>query len=835
MNRTLRLIALTFALALTTGAAIQVYADDLPDTKSLHLRTGTVALNRAASLHKTAQGMQPLDSADHFVIQLEGPLTRERAVALEAAGIKLGQYLPMYAYMVNLPKGFRISSALGNLDFVRHIGRYDRAWKLDPQIGQMAVHGQDRIDLANSGKVKLTVKLFESEDLFTTAGQILNLGGVELSDLQQRANGGLLEVIMPRASVGRLADLSAVEFVEEAGEVTLRNNNNRWILQSNVSGSTPIWDHGITGVGQIGGHIDDALTPTHCAFSDPGGNPIGPTHRKILAYFGTQQYVSHGTFTGGMFVGDPVPVNGDPTYRGMAYGAKVVCTRLNTVTSANLLSKFQQDHDAGARVHTNSWGNDANNLYIQWSLDTDAFSYTNEDSLVLFAVTNNNSAITTPENAKNCIGIAGSANTPSQDFYCIGGHAFTQDGRRKPELMTPACTKISAQVSSTSCDFTGAGTGTSYACPSAAGAGLLVRQYYTDGFYPTGAAVPANGFTPSGALIKSTLINSGVNMTGIAGYPSDREGWGRILLHNALSFTGDTNKLIAYDIRNASGMSTSQSKTYSIDVNSSTVPLKIVLVWTEPAAALNANPAYINNLDLVVTAPGNNVYLGNFFDTNAGQSITGGTADFKNNTEVVLLSTPAVGTYTVNVNATAVNSGLQGFAITMTGDVTVHSNGPVPVSIVPNNANSGGTVAITALNGSNFQTVGTTNVKLRAPGFPDILATGVVVPNSNLITCNFDLTTAEPGARDVVVINPDSQTGSMRGAFTVNLVCIPGDVNRDGVVDAADIARFITMYTNGDAIPVERCAGDLDATHDGVINDADVSPFVNCVLNGGCP
>src|SRR5262249_31593486 len=152
--------------------------------------------------------------------------------------------------------------------------------------------------------------------------------------------------------------------------------------------------------------------------------------------------------------------------------------------------------------------------------------------------------------------------------WCIGGHAFTVDGRRKPEIMTPACGKISAQVSSTTCDFTAAGSGTSYACPSAAGGGLLIRQYFTDGFYPTGAAVPANGFTPSGALIKSTLINSGTNMTGITGYPSDREGWGRVLLHNALSFTGDTRKLIVDDVRNASGLTTSQSKSYNFYVNS---------------------------------------------------------------------------------------------------------------------------------------------------------------------------------------------------------------------------------------------------------------------------
>ena len=51
-----------------------------------------------------------------------------------------------------------------------------------------------------------------------------------------------------------------------------------------------------------------------------------------------------------------------------------------------------------------------------------------------------------------------------------------------------------------------------------------------DGFYPSGAPVMGDGFTPTGALIKATLLNSGVDMTGEAGYPTFLEGWGRALM-----------------------------------------------------------------------------------------------------------------------------------------------------------------------------------------------------------------------------------------------------------------------------------------------------------------
>lgn len=42
--------------------------------------------------------------------------------------------------------------------------------------------------------------------------------------------------------------------------------------------------------------------------------------------------------------------------------------------------------------------------------------------------------------------------------------------------------------------------------PVAAGSGALARQYFMAGWYPTGAAVAANAFNPSGHLIKAVLM-----------------------------------------------------------------------------------------------------------------------------------------------------------------------------------------------------------------------------------------------------------------------------------------------------------------------------------------
>ena len=45
------------------------------------------------------------------------------------------------------------------------------------------------------------------------------------------------------------------------------------------------------------------------------------------------------------------------------------------------------------------------------------------------------------------------------------------------------------------------------ATPLAAGAMALLRQYFTDGFYPTGTKISGNELTPSAALLRAVAIN----------------------------------------------------------------------------------------------------------------------------------------------------------------------------------------------------------------------------------------------------------------------------------------------------------------------------------------
>jgi subtilase family serine protease len=217
-------------------------------------------------------------------------------------------------------------------------------------------------------------------------------------------------------------------------------------------------------------------------------------------------------------------------------------------------------------------------------------------------------------------------------------------------------------------------SGTSMATPAVAGAAALVRQYYENGFWPTGTPNAADGFSPSAALVKATLINSAQNMTGaytVAPMPSTGQGWGRINLANALFFADDAKFLEVGDVNPGLETGTSWSQSYFATGGQ---PVKVTLVWTDYPGALGADKALVNDLDLTVTAPdGVTSYLGNVFAN--GASVPGGSADRLNVEEQVLIRTAQQGLYTVTVTAYNVPYGPQPFAVVISGAGGVSSRG----------------------------------------------------------------------------------------------------------------------------------------------------------------
>eukprot|EP00736_Rhodelphis_marinus_P008051 Rmarinus@m.28362 len=214
--------------------------------------------------------------------------------------------------------------------------------------------------------------------------------------------------------------------------------------------------------------------------------------------------------------------------------------------------------------------------------------------------------------------------------------------------------------------------GTSMATPLVSGSAALVRQYFTDGYYPTGEAVAENAFTPSAALVKAVVVQSGVAMTGYIDYygwgmygvldsdvPNNYQGHGRSRLHDVLPFADDAsgNSLFVSD---GQAVVTDQRDTYCFDLLG-TGTVKFTLVYTDYPSTPSASVHLVNDIDLTVSLSSGEMHLGNDKDGT-------GSPDSLNNVERVVLD-PSAGSCVVYVDARTIPMGPQPYALVVSGQV----------------------------------------------------------------------------------------------------------------------------------------------------------------------
>jgi hypothetical protein len=624
--------------------------------------------------------------AGYYLVQLSGSPTDARKAAVTAAGGEIIAYIPDNTYIVRMSVESRENLAASSA--IRWVGPYHPAYKLSPTIGQHKFKDPRR---AGDSFLTLVVRVFD--DLEGTARAIESLG----TEILGRSDDGFQKLLVVHGSrelASAIARVPNVWWIEEKPEFYVMNDTTKWVVQSNVSGSTPIWDKGLHGEGQLAAVMDTGLDYNSCWFREVGGAAPGPSHRKVVSYalYGGGAYdgcdIGHGTHVCGTLAGDQSYVNpGNLAYNGMAYKAKLAiqdigaddswsCQTGQVAVPTSLTQAYTDAYGLGARIHSNSWGS-TENSYSSYCVDVDNFMWTHPDFLVVFAAGNsgpNASTVGYPGTAKNCITVGATPRPPGQSSiagYSSRGPAF--DNRYKPTVMAPGGEASSSYVNSAdnnignppaqTCNMASSPfQGTSMATPAVAGCAALVRQYYAEGWYPSGAKTTDDQLGPSAALVKATIVNSATDMA-TADIPNMNEGWGRVLLEDALYFDGDARELKVDDV--TPGVSQGGFQTLEFEVDSNSVPLEIVLVWSDYPATAAASVALINNLDLTVTAPGGTTYKGNVFS--GGQSTSGGSYDNRNVEEVVRLASPPVGAYTVRVDGTTVPHAPQPFALVSTG------------------------------------------------------------------------------------------------------------------------------------------------------------------------
>ena len=219
------------------------------------------------------------------------------------------------------------------------------------------------------------------------------------------------------------------------------------------------------------------------------------------------------------------------------------------------------------------------------------------------------------------------------------------DGRIKPDIAANGQNQISTNENNTYQSF----GGTSGASPGIAGVSAQLYQAYSE----------ANGnVLPPSALIKATLLNT-ANDVGNVG-PDYKFGWGIVNGLRAAKLIEDNRFL-------SSTISQGGSNNHSINVPSGTKQVRFMVYWSDRPASPGANPALVNDLDLLVTDPSNNDYLPYLLDHSPNPvtldlPATNG-PDHLNNVEQVLINNPASGNYNINISGFNVPQGPQEYFV----------------------------------------------------------------------------------------------------------------------------------------------------------------------------
>ncbi|HKQ61972.1 MAG TPA: S8 family serine peptidase, partial [Candidatus Polarisedimenticolaceae bacterium] len=349
-------------------------------------------------------------------------------------------------------------------------------------------------------------------------------------------------------------------------------------------------------------------------------------------------------------------------------------------------------YTAGGRISSNSWGcagcagsyDDGAQAYDAGTRDALPGTAGNQELLFVFAAGNSgpgSATVGTPGNGKNMITVGASENDrPTWTDGCAVGPTGADDamdvidfssrgpspgGRKKPEVIAPG-THIQGTAStnggydgSSVCDqflpsgqtVFAASSGTSHSTPAVAGVASLYYRWLQDHFLNA---------VPSPALLKAYMMTHTTYLTGVDAndtLPSNSQGYGMPNLE--MAFDTASRYLVDQSVRlDNSG----ETWTFNGSVADPSLPVRIVLVYTDAPGAIGTSPQ-VNNLDLGVTVNGTS-YKGNVF---SGQySTTGGSADTANNYEGVFLPAGTAGALDITVSG----FNIAGDGVPGTGDGT---------------------------------------------------------------------------------------------------------------------------------------------------------------------
>ena len=514
----------------------------------------------------------------------------------------------------------------------------------------------------------ITIADSEGNTIQQSLSQVATLALKDATHLDQGQYRGNL-------AVDNLLDIvrqPSVMWLRFEPQMTIDNDQSKNHMKINTMRSYFTTD--LDGSGQIVAVADSGLDEDHGDF----GTRVVGNYDVIGDGSTADKHSGHGTHVSCTVLGD----GSKGGYAGVAPDAELYFQAMENDNTGNFVSPslnylLNTAYNAGARIHTNSWGSAATSTQGEYTSEAEAvddrsFNYDKvsngqEGLTILFAAGNDGpgaGTVGSPSTAKNVVTVGNhqARYSGAPDNLMSGSsRGPTDDGRIKPDIIAPggyvrSCRAQEAQ------DIGGSSwqstwyleyTGTSMATPNAAGAATLIREYLME---------IAQRPSPQGALVKALLVLGATDINA-RDIPNNDEGWGRVNLKETLA--PSQGRGIWVDDRSVL-TSSGASKSYVFNVTYANSQLKAVLAWSDYRGSRFASKALVNDLDLEVESPDGTVYLGNDFAN--GRSTTGGSKDDINNLEVVLIDMAMKGIWTVRVkDAYHAGSGAQPFAIAVSG------------------------------------------------------------------------------------------------------------------------------------------------------------------------
>ncbi len=625
--------------------------------------------------HMRANG----DGPGFRLIQLVGPVTDDWLIQFEAAGISLLQYYPHNSFLIWTTAAQ--AESVETWDFVRWQGAFHPAYKINADL-------QGR-----SGRIdNVDIMFYNDGDIQRTLDAIVRLGGGILQYYPAQPDQAFFDAIvqLDADAIESVARLNTVLWLGYASpEPILDDEMSSQIVAGNYTGGVPFTGYytWLGNLGYDGSGVRWAIVDTGVDYDHPDlGSHIAGGYSFPGACDPPGQPGSdcagggHGTHVAGIVGGDATAGYTDPD--GFLYGLGIAPAY--EIFAMNSLSASAwppaggwQEHSkravlGGAIGGNNSWttGEGTQHGYQSSERTHDIMvrdgnfdTTTDAEAFIeVFSAGNSGfSGLTAPKEAKNLTVVASSRNYRVGSIDTISSWSSrgpAVDGRWVPTVAAPGEQIASARNDlGGSCSTPIPGTsdlyaycsGTSMAAPHVSGSITLLTEWWR---------TFNGGADPSPAIAKALLVNGAVDMNEGNPIPNIHEGWGRIHLTNVM----DNGASMFYDDQSTVFDNTGESWQIAVGIPDPSKPFKVTLAWSDAPGAVGANPALVNNLDLVVDHSGD-TYYGNQFS--GGWSAPGGSADSINNLENVYVQYPG-GSAIITVLAT----NIAGDGVPYSGDTT---------------------------------------------------------------------------------------------------------------------------------------------------------------------